>query len=236
MTFIELDLSSLSSVKEAIRKFGHDRLDILMCNAGIMAHPPGLSKDGYEIQFATNHLGHAMLIKALLPTLINTSEQPNSDVRIVLSTSAGWRGHPKGGIQFATLKTVQDWTILGRWVRYGQSKLANILYAAELARRYPNITCLSVHPGVVATELVGNLSMVDKAMVYVPNLGQMLTLEEGVHSQLYVAAGAKKTDLVNGGFYMPVGVLSNSKLDKTAKSEKLAAELWDWTEKALNGV
>jgi hypothetical protein len=78
--------------------------------------------------------------------------------------------------------------------------------------------------------------MVDKALVYVPNLGQILTPEEGVHSQLYVAAGAKKTDLVNGGFYMPVGVLSNSKLDKAAKSEKLAAELWDWTEKALNRV
>jgi NAD(P)-dependent dehydrogenase (short-subunit alcohol dehydrogenase family) len=177
-----------------------------------------------------------MLIKSLLPTLIKTSEQPNSDVRIVLITSAGWRGHPKGGIQFATLNTTQDWAILGRWVRYGQSKLANIVYAAELARRYPSITCLSVHPGIVSTELVGNLNMVDKALVYVPTLGQMLTPEEGVHSQLYVAAGAEKTDLVNGGFYMPVGVLSNSKLDKAAKSEKLATELWDWTETALNRV
>lgn len=200
-----------------------------------MAHPPGLSKDGYEIQFATNHLGHAMLIKELLPTLLKTAKQPESDVRIVLITSTGWRGHPKGGVQFSTLNTTQDFPLLGKWVRYCQSKLANIVYAAELAKRYPGITCLSVHPGVVHTELVGNLNMMDKVLVYVPNIGQMLTPEEGAHSQLYVAAGARKEELVNGGFYMPVGVLSNSKLDKVAKSEKLASDLWEWTEKALDG-
>ena len=59
--------------------------------------------------------------------------------------------------------------------------------------------------------------------------------EEGAYSQLYVAAGAKKEELVNGAFYMPTGVLSNSRLNKVAKSEKLATELWEWTEKALDG-
>lgn len=229
-----MDLASLSSIKAAIPQFRHDRLDILMCNAGIMAVPASLSKDGYEIQFATNHLGHALLIKKLLPTLLKTAEQPGSDIRVIILTSVGWRGHPKGGIQFSTLNTVQD-SMLGRWVRYGQSKLANIVYAAELAKRYPSITCLSVHPGVVATDLVGNLGLLDKAAVYLPNLGHVIRPEEGAFSQLYVTAGAKKEELITGGFYMPIGVLSNSKLDKVAKSQKLGTDLWEWTEKALEG-
>lgn len=204
-----------------------------MGNAGILSQA-GLSKDGYEIQFATNHLGHAMLIKELLPILLKTAEQPGSDVRIVLNTSVAWRGHPKGGIQFSTLDTVQD-QVAGKWIRYGQSKLANIVYAAELARRYPSLTCMSVHPGVIATEFVTNMDAFNKAFVLLTTVGRRVTPEEGVKNQLYVAAGAKKERLLNGGFYLPVGVLANDKLDKVAKSEKLATDLWEWTEKTLKG-
>lgn len=115
-----MDLAELASVKAAIAKtFMHDRLDILIANAGIMAHPPGLSKDGYEIQFATNHLGHAMVIRELLPVLLRTAEMPGSDVRIVCLTSTGWRGHPGAGIEFDHLKTTQESWLLGSWVRYG---------------------------------------------------------------------------------------------------------------------
>lgn len=83
--------------------------------------------------------------------------------------------------------------------------------------------------------MVGNLGLLDKAAVYLPNLGQVMKPEEGAFSQLYVAAGAKKENLVNGAFYMPIGALSSSRLDKVAKSEKLAKELWEWTEKAMEG-
>lgn len=79
-----MDLSSLSSVKTAIQtKFKHSRLDILINNAGIMAQPPSLSVDGYEIQFATNHLGNSMVLQLLLPTLLKTSDLPGADVRVV---------------------------------------------------------------------------------------------------------------------------------------------------------
>ncbi len=233
LTFIECDLTSLDSIKAGVQRFTHPRLDILMCNAGIMAVPPELSKDGYEIQFAVNHLGHALLIKGLLPTMLKTAEQPYSDVRIVILTSTGWRGHPSGGIQFSNLNTTQDFGAFGYWRRYSQSKLANIVYAAELGRRYPSITSLSVHPGVVSTDLVKTLGFKDKILVYVPNVGRVLKPEDGALSQLWAAAGCKKEKMVNGGFYMPVGVLSNSKLDKVAKNEALATQLWDWTEKAL---
>lgn len=118
ITFIEMDLASLASVKASANKFTHGRLDLLMCNAGIMATPPALSKDGYEIQFATNHLGHAMLIRQLLPVMLKTANSPNSDVRIVCLTSDGWKGHPGKGVSFSTIRTTQD-TFFGAWTRYG---------------------------------------------------------------------------------------------------------------------
>ena len=117
-----------------------------------------------------------------------------------------------------------------------QSKLANIVYAAELARRYPSITSVSVHPGVVKTDLVNRLGYLHKAIVYGLNalMGiRLMTEERGRMSQLWVAAGAKKSELINGAFYRPVGVLSNDQLDEIAKSETFAKELWEWTEKTL---
>jgi NAD(P)-dependent dehydrogenase (short-subunit alcohol dehydrogenase family) len=200
-----------------------------------MALPPQTSHDGYEIQFATNHLAHALLIKLLLPTMLRTAELPGGggDVRIVTLTSVGWRGYPRGGIAFPTLRSKQDFGLPGPWRRYGQSKLANIVYAAELARRPPRLTSVSVHPGVVATELVNRLGVRDKLMVYAGNGWKLNTEEEGVLNQLWAATTADRATLVNGAFYMPVGILAQDKLDKMARSETLAGELWEWTERAL---
>lgn len=239
MTFVQLDLTSLASVKEGLDKyFKHERLDILMNNAGIMAHPAALSKDGYEIQFATNHLGHAMLTRCLLPTLLRTAEAPNSDVRIINLTSLGYAFHPSSGISFKELNSGSPMKrmLLGGWVRYGHSKLANILYAAELARRHPQITSVSVHPGVVMTDLYYHQPWYNRWFIdfgcWVQGL-KYLEPHKGSHNQTWCAAGAKKQDLANGKFYTPVGVESWNALDKTARSEKLAKELWDWTEGVL---
>lgn len=103
-----MELASLSSVKAACQKFTHARLDILMCNAGISEKPPALSEDGYEIHIATNHLGHAMLIRQLMPVMLKTTKLPDADVRIVILSSRGWWFHPKGGIQFSRLNSKQD--------------------------------------------------------------------------------------------------------------------------------
>lgn len=240
LTFIECDLASLASVQKAAKQFisASARLDMVMCNAGVMALPPGLTSDGYEVQFGTNHLGHALLVKLLLPILLQTVEQvPNSDVRIVFLTSIGFRFHPSGGIVFETLRTTQDFGILGPWSRYAQSKLANIVYAAELARRYPRITTVSVHPGVAATGLVSNLSFFKRFLVYLTNLGQvMASAQEIVGNQLWAATVTGKKDnekIVNGGYYEPVAVLG--KLDECSSSEELAGKLWDWTQKELDG-
>lgn len=232
--FIQCDLASLSSVKEAAEQFmsTSPQLDVLMCNAGIMAKPPSLTTDGYEVQFGTNHLGHALLIKKLLPLLEETSSS-SGDARIVILTSEGMFLHPKGGIVFDDLKTVQNFWAAGPWRRYGQSKLANMLYARELSRQYPNITSVSIHPGTVSTELVANSRFMDRILIYMTNLGNLLKPEEGAYNQVW-AATTPRENLKNGMYYEPVGKLAQKKLDKTARDDDLAKRLWKWTEDALN--
>ena len=150
-----------------------------------MAKPPGLSKDGFEIQFATNQLGHSLLVRKLLPLLEKTAAQPGADVRIIMVTSLGFKGTPPGGIHFDKLRTEQALTVLGPWLRYGQSKLANMLYALELGEIYSNILAFAVHPGVVKTALVTDLTWSQKLLVYLPNIGQMLTPEQGTYNLLW---------------------------------------------------
>lgn len=203
-----------------------------MCNAGIMAVPASLTKDGYEIQFGTNHLGHALLIKLLLPTLLQTASLPNADIRIVILASIAYTLHPQGGIIFKDLKTTQEMTLGGTLQRYGQSKLANILYARSLAKRYPEIMSVAIHPGVVSTGLVANLSWWKKALVYLSEWGRIKEPKDGIVNQVWAATG-ERSGIVSGGYYEPVGMVGRE--DKVSSSEVLAEELWKWTEKELDG-
>ncbi|RDW77806.1 putative short-chain dehydrogenase reductase family protein-1 [Coleophoma cylindrospora] len=236
--FVKMDMMSLASVKEACATdFSHDRLDVLMCNAGVMFIPPGLSKDGFENHFAINHLAHAMIIQQLLPVMTKTAAMPNSDVRILSLTSTAWMAHPSNGVTFSTLRTTQE-GFMGSSFRYGQSKLANIVYAAELARQYQDskIKFVSVHPGACATDLATTISFGHRILmklIFWWTGVSMMEVHQGRLSQLWAAAGAKKDELVNGGFYMPIGRLSDDRLDKTAKSRELAEELWTYTQDAL---
>ncbi|GES64931.1 ab-hydrolase associated lipase [Aspergillus terreus] len=233
LTFLKCDLSSLASVKSAAEEFlaQESRLDILICNAGIMAMPPATTVDGYEVQFGTNHLGHALLIRKLLPLL--TAAGDGDGGRLVILSSDAHAMHPRSGISFDTLKTTQDSGIGASWVRYGQSKLANLLYARELARRYPAVSTVSIHPGVVRTGLADALSWQKRAFIYAMTIGTMMmvSVEEGVLNSLW-AATVRREALVNGAYYVPVGKLPK-KLDAAAQDEALAARLWEWTEEAL---
>jgi NAD(P)-dependent dehydrogenase (short-subunit alcohol dehydrogenase family) len=236
-TFIPLDLASLASIQAGSRQLLTmiAKLDILICNAGIMAVPPGLTEDGYEIQFGTNFLGHALLVKLLLPLLLSTAKQPDADVRVVFLTSAGYAGHPIGGILFPSLKTPQSKIgILGPWQRYGQTKLALILYARELARRYgeQGLLAISVHPGVYKTGLVTGLGWGQRAFVTVANVWRFG--EEGdMASNSCWAATGKREGVENGGFYLPVGV--RGKKVRENENMVLAGSLWEYTEKELEG-
>lgn len=238
ITFLSMDLSSMASVKKAAATgFKHDRLDLLMCTAGIMDVPPALSKDGYEIQFATNHLGHAMLIQCLLPLLLHTAALPGADVRVLSTSSLGYGMHPQPGICFDELDagSVMHRVLFGGNVRYGQSKLANILYASELARRHPQITSVSLHPGVVLTDLVYTQRRIKLWFMHLGcwlmGIGY-LTPQQGCFSQVWCATVAKE-ELRNGGFYYPVGVDKTEMLDAKARDGDLAKRLWEWTDGVL---
>ncbi|KAJ6485936.1 oxidoreductase [Mycena sanguinolenta] len=233
IVFLECDLTSLPSVEKTAKLVvsQSDRLDILICNAGVMNAPPALTKEGYEVHFGINHISHALFIKLLLPTLLRTAEAPGSDVRIVSLTSKGFTMHPGGGILFNDLRTTQG-SGLVKTMRYGQSKLANILYASELAKRYPQITSISIHPGVVQTNLLNTQTAFVRALSWMSQSFSALTPEQGAYNSLW-AATADKAKIVNGEFYEPVGVPGGHA--RKSRDQKLAKQLWDWTEKELDG-
>ncbi|KAH6696970.1 oxidoreductase [Plectosphaerella plurivora] len=231
VTFMECDLSSLSSVAAMSRKFlsVFDRLDIFFANAGIMAVPPALTKDGYEVQFGTNHMGHALMLKYLLPLMAKTAAA-GRDVRIVTTSSSAFQG--SSGIDYATIKTPQA-MVFGHFRRYMQSKLANTLYSQKIADLYPDIISCSIQPGAVATDIAGTyFGLLDKLFTRLNTGGKYLTPEEGAYTMCWVAT-TKRENLKNGGYYEPVGW--PGKMTKTAQDKAARDELWDWTQKELEG-
>lgn len=210
-----------------------DRLDLLVCNAGIMAMPEGLTKDGYEMQFGTNHVGHALLVKLLLPVLERTAEKPGADVRVVTVSSVGHHLAPEEGIEFAALKG--EMGHMSTWNRYAQSKLANRLFASQLAERHPAIMSVSVHPGVVTTNLydafVGDVGL-KKAAYWGFKQLVSVSVEEGSKNQLW-AATSPREGLVAGEYYVPVGILGKG--SRQGVDKELGKRLWEWTEKELEG-
>lgn len=231
ITWLPLDLSSFSSIKDAASTFNKssDRLDLLFNNAGIMMCAPALTKEGYETQFGTNHVGHALFTKLLLPTLQKTAKEPGSDVRIINVSSAGEAMAPKGGIVFDHLKT--DMAAYYSIKRYGQSKLANVHFTRSLATKYPDIKSIVIHPGVVTTNLTDSPKAQYPILAPIINLMSKFTffsmpVNMGTWNQLWAASSEKAQ---SGTLYFPVGkVNAGSSYSQDAdQSEKL----WQWTEK-----
>ena len=201
-----MDLTSFDSIREAVKIFRQQsqRLDILLLNAGIKSVPEGLTKDGYEIQFGTNHMGHALLSKFLLPTMLKTAEQRGSDVRVVVLASSAHQYAPKDqGIMFDTLKTkAQEISTI---TRYGQSKLANIFFAQQFARLYSQITVPVLNPGLVNTNLANTMSdnsfiMRIAWMVAAAFIG--VDVKIGALNQLWASTAG---NVKSGEYYEPVG-------------------------------
>lgn len=142
MFFLQLDLASMNSIREFARKFRQieNRLDILICNAGIMAIPRGVTENGFEMQFGVNHLGHFLLTNLLLDML-----KASAPSRIIVVSSSV---HRIGKIYKEDLMSERSYW---RWCAYGQSKLANILFVRELAKRLEGtgVTANSLHPGKI---------------------------------------------------------------------------------------
>jgi NAD(P)-dependent dehydrogenase (short-subunit alcohol dehydrogenase family) len=148
----ELDLTSLESVRQAADELRsrHDTIDLLINNAGVMMTPKGTTRDGFELQFGTNHLGHFAFTGLLLDRLLAV---PGS--RVVTVSSVGHR-FARNGIRFDDLQWEKDYSRVGA---YGQAKLANLMFTYELQRRLQgtNTIAAAAHPGGSRTELTRNL-------------------------------------------------------------------------------
>ncbi|EEQ30230.1 putative secondary metabolism biosynthetic enzyme [Microsporum canis] len=231
--YLPLDLSSFKSIREAVRLFTSecDRLDTLILNAGVMGMDSYTTVDGYEVQFGTNYMGHFLLTSLLIPTLRRTASKPGSDVRVLSISSAAWQMAPSSPSTLLSLMTSSNGEILrcNRWTRYGISKAANILLASELARRYPEIMSVSVHPGVILTGLYEQGKAATPVLRYsLPFLILFASSRKnGALNHLW-AAGCTRSLLRNGEYYSPVGVRSLG--NQLVHDEDTARRLWEWSE------
>jgi NAD(P)-dependent dehydrogenase (short-subunit alcohol dehydrogenase family) len=148
----ELDLTSLDSIRTAAEQLRaeHDTIDLLINNAGVMMTPKSTTKDGFELQFGTNHLGHFAFTGLLLDRVLAA---PGS--RVVTVSSVGHR-FARNGIRFDDLQSEREYSRIGA---YGQAKLANLMFTYELQRRLQGTDTIATaaHPGGSRTELARNL-------------------------------------------------------------------------------
>ena len=233
-----LDLADLSSVRAFAERFGDTPLDILVNNAGVMALPRRTTADGFEMQFGTNHLGHFALTGLLLANLLAATHGP---ARVVTVSSMA---HVIGRMNFDDLQGERHY---GRWRAYGQSKLANLLFAFELDRRARRagvpLVSVASHPGYAATNLQTASAKLEGSSLRerVMEAGNRVFAQPssaGAQPSLY-AATAPGVD--GGTFWGPSGPMQRGAPGRNlltmpaARKEVDAARLWDVSE-TLTGV
>ena len=201
---VELDLGDLDSVKRAAEEVSarDAGLDLLVNNAGVMAPPRRETAQGFELQFGTNHLGHFALTGRLLDTLLAAPEP-----RVVTVSSVA---HRAGKMDFDDLNWKRSYS---RWPAYGRSKLANLLFTAELARRAAiadsDLIAAAAHPGYASTNLqtsgpgMGPLGLIAKPVMTVANLFLGQSDAKGALPSLYAATAP---DVAGGEYFGPDGI------------------------------
>ncbi|HST56113.1 MAG TPA: oxidoreductase [Solirubrobacteraceae bacterium] len=231
-----LDLSDLVSVRAFAERFAaaHERLDLLVNNAGIMAVPKQLTKDGFESQLGTNHLGHFALTGLLLDRLRAAPQ----GARVVSVSSVA---HRTGRISFENLNGERRYQ---RWLAYGQSKLANLVFCFELDRRASaaglELTSVAAHPGYAATNLqtAGKNTLLDR--IYAP-IGNALIAQSADMGALPTLYAATVPGLPGGSYYGPDGLFEGRGHPKrvqarsAAYDEQSGRRLWEISEQ-LTGV
>lgn len=219
---LQLDLADQASVHQFADNFKakYDRLDLLINNAGVMAPPYAKTKDGFELQFAANHLGHFTLTGLLLGHIRQTSQ-----VRVVNVSS---NLHKSGKINFDDLNSEKNYD---RWNAYGQSKLANLLFSRELNARFAehdiDAVAVSAHPGWTTTGLQKGIiiRMLSKIIAQQASMGALPTLY-----------AATVSDVQANDYYGPNGLMEMrgypKKVDTSAdaKNPAIAKLLWQSSE------
>lgn len=224
-----LDLGDLASINAFAERFmdAHEKLDLLVNNAGIMATPYRTTKDGFESQLGTNHLGHFALTAKLMPSI---SAAPSA--RIVNVSSVG---HRSGDIDFDAL--LLDRSNYKRWRAYYRSKLANLLFTYEMHRRLEcaqigNISSLAAHPGVARTNLAQGMGFVGTLLKPIA----FLFVQSAQMGALPILRAATDTNAQSGQYYgpdkphersgYPIIVSSSSE----SHDEETAHRLWECSE------
>jgi NAD(P)-dependent dehydrogenase (short-subunit alcohol dehydrogenase family) len=225
-----LDLAELDSVKAFAEEFlaaGHAGLDLLINNAGVMAPPRRETKDGFELQFGTNVLGHFALTARLIGAM-----QGRPDARVVTVSS---NAHKMGRINFDDLQSQRRYR---RWGAYGQSKLADLLFALELDRRLraagSQIKSIAAHPGYAATNLqTAAPPLLDRL---IGQLGNVLFAQSADMGALPLLYAATDPDVQGGAYVGPDGIgefRGHPRLttpSAAARDEQTASRLWSVAE------
>jgi NAD(P)-dependent dehydrogenase (short-subunit alcohol dehydrogenase family) len=209
---LPVDLASLASVRGLARAFldRYDRLDVLINNAGLFPPRQLLTEDGFEMQFGVNHLSHFLLTHLLLDRL-----KASAPARIVTVSSML---HKRGRIDFDTFR---GWTKYSAQGAYAQSKLANVLFAVELARRLEGtgVTSNVLHPGGVATDIMRDLPWLVRKLVGLA----FISPEEGAKTTLMLAADPALAE-VSGAYF---DQCKRAQCSPLAADAALRTRLWE---------
>ncbi|PNF13961.1 Retinol dehydrogenase 12 [Cryptotermes secundus] len=216
---VRLDLGSLASVRQCAQELlkTEDRIHLLINNAGIMACPQGKTEDGFETQFGVNHLGHFLFTCLLLPRIIRSAP-----ARIVIVSSYA---HVFGTMHFDDPYLEKSYSPSKA---YAQSKLANVLFCNELARRLQGtgVTTYSLHPGIVKTELFRHTSdsYFRGVRAILNGVGALFfkTAEEGAQTTIYCAVDEKLADKT-GLYYSDC---KRKRASAKARDPEAARKLW----------
>ena len=238
VSILQLDLADLASVEDAAGRFlaEHERLDVLINNAGVMALPYRATVDGFEMQFGTNHLGHFALTGRLLPGLLA------APAARVVTISSGM--HKFGRMNFDNLDASKGYS---KWPVYSMSKLANLQFTFELQRRAEAagapFIAVAAHPGYSSTNLQGAGPRMAGTRVahHAWGVFNALAGQSSARGALPTVYAATADD-VNGGDYIGpdgIGELRGNPTKvgttRAAKNERQAARLWSISEE-LTGV
>lgn len=218
--FMTLDLADFASIERFAAEFlrKHERLDVLVLNAGLVLSERTTTKQGFETTLGVNHLGHMLLTELLLERM-----KASTPARIVVVSSDAHRG-ARTGLDFDDLMHERKYTA---WNAYSRSKLANILYTRALAKRLAGsgVTVNALHPGVVATEFAGSDDMPGLGMRIMISIGRlfMISAESGARTSIWLAS-APEMDGQTGGYYTRC---KPGRLSKQAKDDVAADKLWN---------
>ena len=222
-TPVACELSEPTSVQAcvaAVKALGRP-LSAIICNAGIMALPELHLQHGYELQFFTNHIGHFLLVTSLLDRLAD-------DGRVVMVSSDAHKGAPKAGIQFDNLDCHRGYS---PWANYGQSKLANHLFAKALAKRFEGTekTANSLHPGVIHTNLARSMNPIARVALSIGAPLVLKSIPEGAATQTYLAVHPAVAG-VRGKYFADC---NESHTSAHGRDDVMAEKLWETSERIV---